>query len=490
MDNNLEAIWKIASLWLFRLNDTKVICVTGSAGKTTTTRTLTSVIRQRFSFFETMENWNDECLVPIMISLIEPDCEYAILKLGMGLCSSVSKMANAIRPDALVLTNIGYAHIQRTGSLEGTRDEKCGAERGLVEAGRVFINGDDPLLREYNYLHSVTTYGTGLHNDVHPQAYLTFLPKHLMYSAIAAFAVGSYVGLSKDEIIDGIKAFRDFIQCDHFLLIDSSFNANPASMKIAIDTLYGYDGERIAVLGDMLELGSYSKQLHHELGAYVAASNIDTLIAIGKYAEDIKAGVNNKAVSVIVSQIKAGDIKNGFGNPRKIGKRRLEELEKSFEMFGDFSIYLIDEHNNIIAGNQRLKVVLTNYGSDTILDCKRLIGYTQEELRAINIKDNIHAGDWDLDLLADWTANLNVDFGISSKDVPIDERKIKALELIRYEKYDYVLLVCRNEVDYNNLLRLFGLEDSKVLIAKHRKIKARAVWYDTVSSQIIPKKDA
>lgn len=189
-------------------------------------------------------------------------------------------------------------------------------------------------------------------------------------------------------------------------------------------------------------------------------------------------------------QMKAGDIKTGFGNPRKIGKKRLEELEKSFEMFGDFGIYLIDEHDNIIAGNQRLRVVMTNYGPDTILDCKRLIGYTQEELRAINIKDNVHAGEWDLDLLADWTADLNVDFGISSKDVPIDERKIKDLELIRYEKYDYVLLVCRNEVDYNTLLHLFGLDNSKVLIAKHRKIKARAIWYDTVSGQIIPKKSA
>ena len=80
-------------------------------------------------------------------------------------------------------------------------------------------------------------------------------------------------------------------------------------------------------------------------------------------------------------QIKAGYIKTGFGNPRKIEKKRLEELENSFEMFGDFGICLIDEHDNIIAGNQRLKVVLMNYGTDTILDCKRLIGYTQEELR-------------------------------------------------------------------------------------------------------------
>ena len=308
VDNVLKAVWKIARLWLSRLNGTKVICVTGSAGKTTTTRMIASVIRQRFSVFETLENCNDEYSTPSMISLIEPDCEYAILELGMGLCSSVSKMSNAIHPDVLVLTNIGYAHIQRTGSLECTRNEKCGAERGLVDSGFVFINGDDPLLREYSYLHSVITYGIGLHNDFHPQEYLKFLPKHLMYSAIAAFAVGSYVGLSKDEIIDGIKAFRpaagrmDFIQCDCFLLVDSSFNANPASMKMAIDTLSGYAGKRIAVLGDMLELGVYSKQLHYELGAYVAASNIDTLVVVGKYAKDIKEGVNNKAVSVTVCQ--------------------------------------------------------------------------------------------------------------------------------------------------------------------------------------------
>ena len=98
--------------------------------------------------------------------------------------------------------------------------------------------------------------------------------------------------------------------------------------------------------------------------------------------------------------MKAGDIKTRFGNPRKIEKK-FEEIKNSFEMFGDFGIYLIDEQDNIIAGDQWLKVVLMSYGPDTILDCKRLIGYTQEELREINIKDNVHAGDWDLDLLAD-----------------------------------------------------------------------------------------
>lgn len=103
-------------------------------------------------------------------------------------------------------------------------------------------------------------------------------------------------------------------------------------------------------------------------------------------------------------QMRAGDIKTGFGNPRKISKKKMEELEFSMETYGDFGIYLLDEQDNVIAGNQRLKVVLKKFGPDTQLDCKRLIGYTKAELRAINIKDNTHAGDWDLDMLADWTA--------------------------------------------------------------------------------------
>ena len=114
--------------------------------------------------------------------------------------------------------------------------------------------------------------------------------------------------------------------------------------------------------------------------------------------------------------MRAGDIKTGFGNPRKIIRNKMDELEQSFEMFGDFGIYLIDEQDNIIAGNQRLKVVLRKYGPDVELDCKRLIGYTEAELRAINIKDNTHAGEWDLDLLADWTADLTLDLGIDPKE--------------------------------------------------------------------------
>lgn len=188
-----------------------------------------------------------------------------------------------------------------------------------------------------------------------------------------------------------------------------------------------------------------------------------------------------------VCKMRAGDLKTGFGNPRKISKKKLDELADSLEMLGDFGIYLIDEHDNIIGGNQRLKAVLRRFGPDTMLDCKRLIGYTEAELRAINIKDNTHAGEWDLDLLADWTADLNMSFGIDPAAESPQERNIKMMELMKYEKYDYVMIVCRNEIDYLQLTRALGIDDAKVLVAKKRKIRARAVWYDDMKAQIVKK---
>ena len=189
-------------------------------------------------------------------------------------------------------------------------------------------------------------------------------------------------------------------------------------------------------------------------------------------------------------QMRAGDIKTGFGNPRKISKQKMEELERSLQDNGDFGIFLIDEHDNVIGGNQRLKAVLKLWGPDTLLDCKRLIGYSKAQLKAINIKDNTHAGEWDLDVLAEWTADLNMDLGLEVAQENPEERTIPEMELIHYEKYNFVLICCRSELDYNDLIRKLGLEGKKIRIAKTRKIAARAVWYEQIASQIVEKEEA
>ena len=187
-----------------------------------------------------------------------------------------------------------------------------------------------------------------------------------------------------------------------------------------------------------------------------------------------------------VCKMRVGDLKHNFGNPRKISKKKAEELERSMDLFGDFGVFVVDEHNNVIAGNQR-SIILARRDPDIEVDVKKLIGYSEAELRSINIMDNTHAGEWDLELLADWTADLNLDLGIDLNNENPEERKIEDMELIRYEKYNYVMIVCKSEIDYNDLIRKLGIEGRKVAITKKRKIKARAVWYDQMKAQIVEK---
>lgn len=185
-----------------------------------------------------------------------------------------------------------------------------------------------------------------------------------------------------------------------------------------------------------------------------------------------------KRIETVIKKLE--DIKTTFGNPRKISKKKTEELKQSLEMFGDFGIFLLNEKDEIIGGNMRLMVLKEMKPLDFEITCKRLIGYTDAELKAINIKDNTHAGEWDLDLLANWTADLNIglDLGLDLNQKDLADRKIKEMELITFEKYNYVLIVTKNELDFANLEKKLGIEKAKVKINEKKKIKARAVWYD------------
>lgn len=195
-----------------------------------------------------------------------------------------------------------------------------------------------------------------------------------------------------------------------------------------------------------------------------------------------------KRIEIVERRV--GDLKLDFGNPRKIKKQKREDLEESLEKYGDFGIILINEKDQVIGGNQRVSI-LQKKDPDRIVSCKMLIGYTVAELKYINIKDNSHAGEWDLDELGDWTADLMGSFklDLEKPTKPLEERNIKEMEPIHYEQYDYVLIACRNELDYNDLVRKLGIEGGTVKVAKTRRIKGRAIWYDQMKSQIIAAED-
>ena len=196
-----------------------------------------------------------------------------------------------------------------------------------------------------------------------------------------------------------------------------------------------------------------------------------------------------KRIEIVERRV--GDLKLDFGNPRKIKKQKREDLEESLEKYGDFGIILINEKNQVIGGNQRVSI-LQKKDPDRIVSCKLLIGYTIAELKYINIKDNSHAGEWDLDELGDWTADLMGSFklDLEKPEKPLEERNIKEMEPIHYEQYDYVLIACRSELDYNDLVRKLGIEGGTVKVAKTRRIKGRAIWYDQMKAQIVEKSDA
>lgn len=183
---------------------------------------------------------------------------------------------------------------------------------------------------------------------------------------------------------------------------------------------------------------------------------------------------------------RVGDLKLDFGNPRKIKKQKREDLEDSLENYGDFDIIVINEKNQVIGGNQRV-TIFQKKNPDMIVDCKMLVGYTIAEQKYVNIKLNSHAGEWDLEGLGDWTADLMGSFklDLEKPPKPVDERNIKEMEPIHYEQYDYVLIACRNELDYNDLVRKLGIEGGQVKVAKSRHIKGRAIWYDQMKAQII-----
>lgn len=182
--------------------------------------------------------------------------------------------------------------------------------------------------------------------------------------------------------------------------------------------------------------------------------------------------------------VPVSELKFDFGNPRKITKKKKEELRRSMQAYGDFGIIIADENMSVIGGSQRATVIKED-NPDATVDVKVLIGYSEAEKRAINIRDNTHAGDWDMDLLAEWTADLNLDLGLDLKATNPHEMKKKEMELINYEKYNYVLIVCRNELDYNELTRKLGINGAIVKMNDKKKLKARAIWYDEIQAAIV-----
>jgi UDP-N-acetylmuramoyl-tripeptide--D-alanyl-D-alanine ligase len=311
VDNSFEALKNIA-IWYRHQLEIKIVGITGSVGKTSTKEFISAVLSQNYQVLKTEGNFNNEIGLPLTILRIRDTHQIAVLEMGISDFGEMHRLSEIARPDICVITNIGQCHLENLHSREGILKAKTEIFDFMNEHGRVIVNGDDDMLlsiKEVKGLRPIR-FGIGSDNDVTATdivskglfgstcniqvGYKPFsadvpLPgAHMVLNALAATAVGSLLDMTNQEIAVGISSVKpvggrsNILREKSWTIIDDCYNANPVSMKTAIDLLSTADTRKVAILGDMGELGAREKSLHKEVGEYAIASKIDLLICVGE----------------------------------------------------------------------------------------------------------------------------------------------------------------------------------------------------------------
>lgn len=325
VEDTVKAIQKIAQ-YKRSLYDIPVIAVTGSVGKTSTKDIIANVLSQKFNVLKTEGNLNNHIGLPLTLLKLK-DHTAIVVEMGMNHFGEISLLTDIARPTGCIITNIGTAHIGNLGSRENILKAKLEILEGLSKDGFVLVNNDNDLLNKWAKNESkrkVYTYGienksTYIASNVQElQDKSTFeingikleVPvsgMHFVYNAICAFAIGDILGIEKEKIIKGISEFKltakrmdTQIIKNNIKVINDSYNASYDSMKAALEVMSNAEASRkIAILGNMLELGDYTKELHEKVGEEVVKNNIDILITVGEYAKEIA----NKAKSLGMKEV-------------------------------------------------------------------------------------------------------------------------------------------------------------------------------------------
>ena len=315
VDDTQVALQQIAAAWRTRFTP-RVIGVTGSVGKTTTKEIIAAVLGQRYVTLKSPGNLNNEIGLPLTVLQMEKRHERVVLEMGMYDVGEIAQLCRIARPHVGVITNVGPVHLERLGTVERVAQAKAELVQALPADGVAVLNADDPMVsamasqtraRVFRYgllpaadLWADEIAGEGLEgirfrfhyqgDVVHVRVPL--LGRHSVHTALRATAVGLIEGLSWDEIVPGLQNVETQLRLmvvravNGATLLDDTYNASPASTLAALNLLADLEighGRRIAVLGDMLELGSYEEEGHRIVGARVA-DVADILITVGQRA--------------------------------------------------------------------------------------------------------------------------------------------------------------------------------------------------------------
>lgn len=330
VDDSLLALQKTAAFWRRKLK-LRVIGVTGSVGKTTTKELAAEVLAQRYMTFKSSANFNNEIGLPLSVLSITEKHECAVLEMGFYVPGEIALLADIALPEVGVITNIGTVHAERAGSQEAIYSGKAELVLALPKDGVAILNMDDPFVKRMatQTQARVFWYGLdpkadlwadevegmgldGIHFRLHfsgeiLHVRIPLIGRHSVHTALRAAAVGLVEGLNWGEILAGLRIGNAQLRLvavqgkNGSLLLDDTYNASPESTVAALNLLEELDGRKVAVLGDMLELGPYEEQGHRLVGN-LAAKVADVLITVGPRARIIAeaakgAGLDEKVIT-------------------------------------------------------------------------------------------------------------------------------------------------------------------------------------------------
>lgn len=302
----------------------KVIGITGSVGKTSTKDVVAAFVSGKFNVFKTKGNFNNDIGLPLMILDMDEDVEVAVLEMGMNNLKEIEYLADIARPEIGIITNIGVSHIENLKTQDNILKAKMEITTFFDKNNILILNGEDEYLKKVqNNCYEIEKIGYNQEYDIKATEISLFetetkfiaevfgdkeeftikMPgKHNVLNALLAIAASKRLGLSIDEMKQGLKNFEatsmrlQIIDNNSIKVINDCYNASPSSMMAAIDVLSNYkDRRKVAILGTMFELGNEAYKCHKEVGEY-ASKKCDLVIAIGEFAKAYKEGYNNECI--------------------------------------------------------------------------------------------------------------------------------------------------------------------------------------------------
>lgn len=323
VSSTLVALKQIAKYYRSTF-DIPFIGITGSVGKTSTKEMIASVLSQKFNVHKTQGNFNNELGVPLTIFGLEKEHEIAVIEMGISGFSEMTRLADIVRPDISVITNIGYCHLENLIDLDGVLKAKTEMLEFLSDSGRMFFCGDDEKLftvKEHNGI-KTSFYGFDNRNEYKAEIISTDIEKgitcklnlknmdivtvvpsvesHMVSNALCAAAIGESLGMTNNQIELGVKSYKtvgsrsNVIRKNDIIIIDDCYNANPTSVRASVNSLAKFEGRKVAVIGDMKELGTNENQLHFDTGKYIIEKGIDEVVAVGTLCKHLFDGADSK----------------------------------------------------------------------------------------------------------------------------------------------------------------------------------------------------